>query len=99
MTRFYISGTIIHYIFNKNSLRRKTVQHRQFQKSLIQYFISNKSETESVCKGLKNATDTATDHVKNLAEDIGNLSNFPTELKKFFSVIIVISLNQDIIPN
>lgn len=48
------------------------------------FHISNKSETQSVPKGLKIMTDTATNHVKNHVQDTGDLSLLPPDQKKYF---------------
>lgn len=46
--------------------------------------ISNEVETQSIPDRLKNNIETATNHVKNLVKDIGDLSQLPTEQKTFF---------------
>ena len=77
MNCLYISCTIIRYILNESLLIRKAFQCRRID---LTFYIPYELETRSVPKRLKKKMiDTATNLVKNLLKDIGDLSLLPTE--------------------
>lgn len=83
---------LLSYQWYKNPLyfeRKLTYKENSSTKTLSKilnstFHISNKSETLSAPKRLKNTIDTGTNNIKNLVQEIGDLSQLSTDQKNVF---------------